>query len=346
MSINPVEIPTGAVRFNTDSSKMEVYIGDTWMEVSVSSPNLGDTQSVAGGRALFLGGRTPSITDTIDYVTISSIGDAIDFGNLTTTRRSMAGMADSTRGLSAGGINNSSGNIVNDIDFFTIASTGINAQDFGNLTVTRAWLAGVNNATRGIAGGAWDPSRSNVMDYVTIQSTGDAVDFGDLTVAAQRDGSFSSPTRGFWVGGASGSGPAYDATTTGTVINFVTTSSLGNAQDFGDLLNGTFGKTGAANSIRGIAGSGYGSPASIFALEFITMATLGNATNFGTLTQASNYYGAATSNSTRAIFGGGDSNTDVIQYVEIATQGDSVDFGDLTASRTHLKGVSNANGGL
>ena len=40
MSINPVEIPTGAVRYNTDSNKMEVYIGSTWMEVAVSSPNL------------------------------------------------------------------------------------------------------------------------------------------------------------------------------------------------------------------------------------------------------------------------------------------------------------------
>ena len=40
MSLTPKEIPTGAVRFNTDSSKMEVYIGDTWMEVAVSSPNL------------------------------------------------------------------------------------------------------------------------------------------------------------------------------------------------------------------------------------------------------------------------------------------------------------------
>ena len=40
MSLTPKEIPTGAVRYNTDSNKMEVYIGSTWMEVAVSSPNL------------------------------------------------------------------------------------------------------------------------------------------------------------------------------------------------------------------------------------------------------------------------------------------------------------------
>ena len=40
MSLTPKDIPVGAVRYNTDSNKMEVYIGDTWMEVAVSSPNL------------------------------------------------------------------------------------------------------------------------------------------------------------------------------------------------------------------------------------------------------------------------------------------------------------------
>ena len=36
-------IPTGAVRYNTDSNKMEVYVGGIWMIVSVSTPNLGDS---------------------------------------------------------------------------------------------------------------------------------------------------------------------------------------------------------------------------------------------------------------------------------------------------------------
>ena len=64
MSINPVEIPTGAVRYNTDSNKMEVYIGDTWMEVSVSSPTLD-----GGARGLILGGQYsspgPGVTNAI-----------------------------------------------------------------------------------------------------------------------------------------------------------------------------------------------------------------------------------------------------------------------------------------
>ena len=152
------------------------------------------------------------------------------------------------------------GAMSNIIEYVTIAQTG-NAVDFGDMTVARSYLAACNNATRGVFGGAWSPSRLNTIDYVTIQSTGNAQDFGDLLTAKQCDGSFSSPTRSFWVGGASGSGPAYDPTTSGTVINFVTTATLGNATDFGDLINGTFGKVGASNSTRGLAAGGYGSPA-------------------------------------------------------------------------------------
>ena len=342
MSINPIEIPTGAVRYNTDSNKMEVYIGSTWMEVSVSSPNLGDTQSPAGARGLFTGGSVPSKVNTVDYVTISSAGNALDFGDLATAVRGHGAVASKIRALNGGG-NPLSGN-TNTIEFVTIAQTG-NSQDFGDLTLARDYLAGVNNATRGIFGGAWGPSsRSDRMDYVTIASTGNAIDFGDLTEAQQTDGSFSSPTRGFWVGGATGSGPDYQASTTGTQIECVTTTTLGNAFDFGDLLNGTYAKVGASNSTRGLAAGGYGSPANILVIELITMATLGNASNFGNLTDA-HYYGAATSDTTRAIFAGGN-GTNSIEYVSIATGGDSVDFGDLTQLRATLKGVSNANGGL
>jgi len=49
------------------------------------------------------------------------------------------------------------------------------------LTVARRFLASCSNGTRGLFGGGAGPS--NVIDYVTIQTTGNATDFGDLTVA-------------------------------------------------------------------------------------------------------------------------------------------------------------------
>ena len=111
------------------------------------------------------------------------------------------------------------------------------------------------------------------------------------------------------------------------------------------MINGTYGKVGASNSIRGLAAGGYGSPANILVIELLTMTTLGNGSNFGNLTN-SHYYGGGTSDTTRAIFGGGNGTTDIIEYVQIATQGDSVDFGDLTVTRRQNKATSNANGGL
>ena len=37
---------------------------------------------IPGGRGAFGGGETPSYQNTIDYVTISTAGDATDFGDL------------------------------------------------------------------------------------------------------------------------------------------------------------------------------------------------------------------------------------------------------------------------
>ena len=347
MSLPPSEIPLGAMRFNSDSNKLEYWNGTAWFQIKTFSPNLGDTQSTAGARGLFTGGSTPTKVNTIDYVTISSGGDAQDFGDLATTTRAHGAAASRIRGLNGGG-NPASGGAINTIEFVTISSTG-NSQDFGDLTISRNYLAAVNNATRGLFCGAWGPSRQSRIDHVLFATTGNAADFGDLTEAQQTDGSFSSPTRGFLVGGAAGSGPDYQASTTGTQIECVTTTTLGNAFDFGDLLNGTYGKVGASNSIRGIAAGGYGSPANILAIEFIQMATLGNATNFGDIVGNGYgfYYGAGTSDTTRALFAGGSpSNVTDIEYVNISTEGNSVVFGDLTQARATFKGISNANGGL
>ena len=154
MSINPVEIPTGAVRFNTDSSKMEVYIGSTWMEVSVSSPNLGN--SAAGARGLVMGGNSPGAPNdgrlnNIEFVTISSAGNSQDFGDLSGNGRSDLGScASATRGFAMGGFDENTPNYNNEIDFVTISSTG-NATDFGDLTLITDQLSSFSNVNGGLA---------------------------------------------------------------------------------------------------------------------------------------------------------------------------------------------------
>ena len=72
---------------------MEVWIGEKWMIVSVSSPNLD-----GGARGLFGGGGYPNVQNVIDFVTISTVGNAIDFGDLTTTTILTGGCSSRTRG--------------------------------------------------------------------------------------------------------------------------------------------------------------------------------------------------------------------------------------------------------
>ena len=77
------------------------------------------------------------------------------------------------------------------------------------------------------------------MDYVTIDSTGNATDFGDLTETAAPDqAAVSSSTRGLRMGGRT---PSY------VMSDCVTIASTGNATDFGDLTE-TVGKSAALSS--------------------------------------------------------------------------------------------------
>ena len=79
--------------------------------------------------------------------------------------------------------------------------------DFGDLTRQSGALDGNGCAsrTRGIiSGGNLAPqtnSSTNIIDYITIASTGDATNFGDLTLARQQAGALSNQTRGIFAGG-------------------------------------------------------------------------------------------------------------------------------------------------
>ena len=95
----------------------------------------------------------------------------------------MAGASSPTRGIFAGG--GGTGDVeYNIIDYVTIATTG-NAQDFGDLTYTKTLncAAGSSSTRMIIAGGGDSPGYTavNNIDYITISTIGDALDFGDLT---------------------------------------------------------------------------------------------------------------------------------------------------------------------
>jgi hypothetical protein len=75
--------------------------------------------------------------------------------------------------------------LLQSIEYITIPTTG-NSVSFGDLTGSEGrWgMSGMSNSIRGVFAGGYDPSPSttslNTMDFVTIASTGNAQDFGDV----------------------------------------------------------------------------------------------------------------------------------------------------------------------
>ena len=320
----------GALRYNTDSNKVELYDGSQWTEVQASRPDLN-----GGARGVFGGGYGPGVyRKNIDYINISSTGNALNFGNLTANAFGASALASSTRGV-FGMKETSSGAYSNIIDYVTISSTG-DAIDFGDLSAAKRSGAACSNATRGVfAGGQPGGGNINVIEYITISATGNAVDFGDLTPTLPEGfgGNIASPVRGIFAGGTSTNN-----------IEFITIATLGNAQNFGSLTTGKQ-TAGCSNSIRGLfIGSG---PSQTNVIEYLTIATTGNTVNFGSLTGVRGN-GSACASATRGIYAGGSTPTflNTIEYVTILTQGNSVDFGDLTVVNITPGGCSNAHGGL
>ena len=184
MSIIPVEVPTGAIRYNTDSNKMECFNGTKWYEISVSSPDLN-----GGARGLIGGGYYGAAINNIQYITITTAGNAADFGNLTAARSSCKACSSATRAIVIGGFISPA--YVNTIDFFTMASSG-NATDFGDSTTVSGDSSPCSNSIRGYrVGGGNDSTQMNSIDFVTFSTTGDAQDFGDLPVVQSESGGCS-----------------------------------------------------------------------------------------------------------------------------------------------------------
>ncbi len=202
------------------------------------------------------------------------------------------------------------------------------------------------NCARAVFAGGHFPSpysASDVIEYVQINTTGNSLDFGDISVA--RDwctGTGSNGTRGIWVGGA---GSPQNVT-----IDFVTIQTTGNAADFGDCSEARGSCGGLANRIRGVYGGGeVGGNPKRNSMEYVTIASKGNAIDFGDILQATASLLGTCATQTRGIFAGGYTPTalNVMQYITIMTTGNAIDFGDLTDLSNELAaGFSNATRGI
>ena len=181
-----------------------------------------------------------------------------------------------------------------------------------------------------------DGDQSKTIEFINIQSLGNAQDFGDSTTDFKQRASVSSSTRTVTGGGFSS--PNFT-----NILDFITIANTANATDFGDLTLARRNLAGAGNNTRGIFHGG-GSPGATNTIDFITITTAGNASDFGDAAAADQGAGSFAS-STRAVFGGGLNNT--IEFVTIATTGDATDFGDLISGQTEKPaGASSSTRGL
>ena len=326
----------GAMRFNTDSSQMEIYDGNQWTGILATSPEL----QTGGTRGLIMGGIISGRSNQVEFANIETTGNFADFGDLVQTASQGAGMGSRTRAIACGGTPSSPGG-TNNIDFATIASTG-NFADFGDMAATGFERVAVASPTRGvILGNAVAPNALNNIDFLTIASTGNANDFGDCTVGRQAAGAAGNTTRAIIAGGSYPDGS----------IDYVTISTTGNGADFGDCTEKIWNTRGGncGNAVRGLmAGGGDSLPTNI--IQFLTISTLGNTVDFGDRTVAKGQV-AHMSSTTRGVFAGaGEKDTNVVDYVTIMSTGNALDFGDLSANGSSGygwgAGASNGHGGL
>ena len=340
MSLPPSEIPQGAIRFNTDSQRLEFYAQGQWWIMSTDTPNLATTnQPFPGARGLTGGGYAPSAHSEIMFWNIASLSNGADFGDLTENKGYTAGCASRTRAVWGGGTAAPVSGAVDTLEFVTIASTG-NGTTFGELVgVDRAHMGAAGSETRGIYAGGETPTRQDIIEFITISSTGNSVDFGDLPSIREAPAALSSPTRTVMASGFNPSASLID-------IQFITTATKGNSQYFGDLPQANGGMAAAGNATRGLFGGGSPGPSII---DYLTIATQGNAVRFGDLTVGRRYAAAASSQTRYTCVGGlNPASEDRMDYVEIASEGNATDFSDLNNVNNPGtgSGCSNAHGGL
>ena len=322
----PTDVKPGMVYYNKDFKTIEFWDGNFWKQVDnttrrgrcvwaggydnagvpssnsssidfINSHTLGNSRSfgdlTAAGqdahgsgnaeRGLFQGRFSGN---TINYITIASEGDAIDFGDMVQARYYTASASSSTRAVTMGGLapTTPASNVIEYVQIMTLG----NALDFGDLSSTDRLTDGsaFSNGIEAFCCGGY-PAANDSYEVIRIASTGNSIAGDKMSDGNQWPGAgCSNSTRGIWAGGANSSNNYTQA------IKYITMASKGNAQFFGDLSETAQGGGGAgSNATRGIIAFGRstdGNNNDLNTLEFITISTAGNAQDFGDLRGGTN----------------------------------------------------------
>ena len=325
-------LKAGAIRFNTDTSQMEIWDGNQWTGILATSPNL----HTGGTRGLWAGGEP--LTSTVSFVNLETTGDTALFGDLQSGLANMGAASNRSRAIFAGGEPETS-----TMTSFTFASKSNFTHDGQDLTAGRRFVTGMAGGDRGIFMGGSEPTRVNNIDYISISNFSSAIDFGDLVEAKDMGGG------GAWSNGIIGGGMGgYKSDgNNSTIIESITISTTGNATTFGTLFDSRHNIASASNATRAIGGGG--SPSNVSTIQYINMDSKGDSKDFGDLLDGSTSMNACSSKQ-RLVWGGGNigpSKTNKMEYVHFSTLGNGIDFGDLSqGSVQHPSACSNGHGGV
>ena len=293
------------------------------------------------GRGVIFGGysdSSPNYANNINYITIATTGNAIDFGDARLVNSFSSGMGSSTRGIFKIGRNGPT--FSSQIEYVTISSGGGTSEFGSDNGVAQDSCASFADSTRGCWGNGTGYDRK--IQYITMASTGDSTEFGELSSGRYMGGGSggASPTRGFAFGGRIDGAPAGEK-----IIEYVTIQSRGNAVKFGELTVGRRSIAAVTNSTRAVMCSG--DTPGTNTMDYITMATEGNAVDFGDITRQPSGYGAGCSTATRGVIAGCDTSPkNSIDYITIATTGNATDFGDTLYDSYLCGSCSDSHGGL
>jgi len=357
------EIPRGAIRFNTDSNKPELWDGSQWAEFQLSTPNLG-TNLTPTGSVLFSGATKNRLTIPTSSDFAFGTGDFtiemfVYHTNITGQQTYFGDTYGNTSGIYTYKTD------TNQISLYDNAQRSLSAT---NVIVANKWYHV-----------AWARASGTLRAFLDgIELDSDSYS-GNFTTQDYFLGDTASTSSGEFIGHMSNvritKGQALYTANFAVPTEPLTTTSQGATASNVKLLccqsttsetaaavtPGTLVATSASASNfspftndaqpgpRGLFGGGNSTPNNeIKNIDYINLSSGGTALNFGDLQQTRQAL-ASFGSSTRGFWAGGrdaPTNYDIIEFVTFSSLGDNTDFGNLNSVRQGPFGLSNSTRGI
>ena len=336
----PSSPATGDFWWDSSNEKLYRYINGEFKELSIVAPSVN-----YGDRGFSFGDDGTVQPERIQYVSLTSAGNAADFGDLTVGGAESSACSNGTTAFRMGG-HNGSGTRQNVIEKWTASTLG-NGSDHGDLSAATNYSHGNSDATTGICVHGYTGSYSDTIDRFTMASAGNATDHGNLTYSRAYGGSGASVSSArmlnFGGYGPGGTASYHDD------CDYITITTAGNAVDFGDLIEANHYCTGVGSGsgdrvlqLGGTENTGSGGYRSD-RIQYFDLNTLGNATDAGNLLTINGEVAAGMNTATHGFKAGGygaSAVVNTIQRTDLATGGNATDWGDLLQASYDTTGTS------